>query len=513
MISKDLEAKILRLFHVEKWPPGTIARQCGCHHDTVQRVLAEAGVPAPERSKRPSKVDPFVPFIVEQLELYPTLRASRLFDMVRERGYVGHPDHFRHVVARHRPRRKAEAYLRLRTLAGEQGQVDWAHFGTVRVGSAERRLVCFVMVLSSSRKRFLHFGVDQAMSGFLRGHVLGFRAFGGVPRVLLYDNLKSAVLERAGDAIRFHPTLLEFAGHYRYEPRPVAVARGNEKGRVERAIRAVRDRFFAARQWKDIDDLNAQAEAWCEREATERPWPEDRNLTVQAAYELERPLLLPLPDDEPAVDERKVVTAGKTPYVRFDLNDYSVPHDRVQRQLVVLASEHRVRVLDGTELVAEHARSYDRDRQIEDRAHIDALVAQKRAAHKARATDRLLIAAPRARELLIRQAERGENLGASTAALLRLLEHYGAAELTVAIDEALAGELPHPAAVRQCLERRRADKGLPPPVSIVVSPQARARERPVKPHALVDYDHLSADKTASEPVAPVAPNSKENLHV
>jgi len=509
MISKDLESKILRLFRVEKWPPGTIARQLGCHHDTVQRVLAQAGVPAAERMKRPSKADPFVPFILEQLEKYPSLRASRLYEMARERGYVGHRDHFRHVVARHRPRRKAEAFLRLRTLPGEQAQVDWAHFGRVTIGSAERRLVCFVMVLSYSRKRFLRFGFDQAMSGFLRGHVLGFRAFGGVPRVVLYDNLKSAVLEREGDAIRFHPTLLDFSGRYLYEPRPVAVARGNEKGRVERAIQDVRHRFFAAREWKDLDDLNAQAEAWCEREAAERPCPEDRTMTVQAAFEHERPLLLPLPDDEPSVDERKAVSAGKTPYIRFDLNDYSIPHDRVQRPLVVLASEHRVRVADGTVVIAEHARCYDRARQIEDPAHLAALVAEKRAAHKARATDRLLIAAPRARELLISQAERGENLGASTAALLRMLDHYGAAELTAAIDDALAGELPHPGAVRQCLERRRTDQGLPPPVSIVVSEQARARERPVKPHALTDYDHLTSDKTTPERIAPA---SKDKDH-
>ena len=83
------------------------------------------------------------------------------------------------------------------------------------------------------------------MDSFLRGHVLAFAAFGGVARVLLYDNLKSAVLERVGDAIRFHPDLLAFAAAHRYEPRPVAVARGNEKGRVERSIRYIRDNFVS----------------------------------------------------------------------------------------------------------------------------------------------------------------------------------------------------------------------------------------------------------------------------
>src|SRR3954451_14978096 len=149
--------------------------------------------------------------------------------MVRERGYRGSPSHFRHVVARHRPRPMAAAYLRLRSLPGEQAQVDWGHFGHLEIGRARRPLMAFVMVLSYSRQIFLRFFLDARMENFLRGHVAAFEAWQGVPRVLLYDNLKSAVLERRGDAIRFHPTLLSFAGHYCYEPRPVAVARGNER--------------------------------------------------------------------------------------------------------------------------------------------------------------------------------------------------------------------------------------------------------------------------------------------
>ena len=242
MLSKEREAMILRLYHAEGWRVNTIARQLGVHHTTVQRVLAQAGVPSEKLAARPSMVEPYVPFIVETLTNYPRLCASRVFEMVRKRGYPGGPDHFRRVVARLRPRRPAEAFLRLRTLPGEQAQVDWAHFGKVRIGSALRVLWAFVMVLAWSRQLFLRFYLSAAMPSFLRGHVEAFEFFGGVPRVLLYDNLKSAVLERAGDAIHFHPTLLELAAHYRYEPRPVAPARGNEKGRVERAIRYVRDR-------------------------------------------------------------------------------------------------------------------------------------------------------------------------------------------------------------------------------------------------------------------------------
>jgi transposase len=124
MIPRALEAEILRLHHTEHWPVGTIATQLRVHHSTVRRVLAQAGEPAAEKTVRGSIVDAYRAFMVENLTKYPRLRASRLYQMVRERGYPGGPDHFRALVALLRPR-PAEAYLRLRTLPGEQAQADW----------------------------------------------------------------------------------------------------------------------------------------------------------------------------------------------------------------------------------------------------------------------------------------------------------------------------------------------------------------------------------------------------
>jgi hypothetical protein len=349
-------------------------------------------------------------------------------------------------------------------------------------------------VLSFSRAIFLRFFLDARMANFLRGHEAAFAAWGGLPRVVLYDNLKSVVLERQGDAIRFHPTLLEFAAHYRYEPRPVAVARGNEKGRVERAIRHIREAFFAARPWRDLDDLNAQAEAWCQGQAADRPCPEDRSMSVRDALAQEQPKLLALPENPFPTDERKPVSANKTPYVRFDLNDYSIPPTHVQRTLTVVASPIEVRVLDGTEVIAAHARSYDKGEQVEDPAHIAELTAQKHQARQHRGIDRLAQAAPNCVELLTRAAERGENLGSITAALLRLLERYGAAELEAGIAEALAREVPHPNAVRLALQRRREQRHQPPPLPIALPADKRVRDLVVSPQKLDDYDQLQTQR-------------------
>jgi transposase len=125
-LTPEIEAQILRYYHAERWRAGTIAKQLHLHPDTVARVLTQAGLPRIGALRRASAVDPYLPFILQTLKQFPRLTASRLYGMAQQRGYPGRPDHFRHLIARHRPQPQAEAYLRLRILPGEQCQVDWA---------------------------------------------------------------------------------------------------------------------------------------------------------------------------------------------------------------------------------------------------------------------------------------------------------------------------------------------------------------------------------------------------
>jgi hypothetical protein len=162
----------------------------------------------------------------------------------------------------------------------------------------------------------------------------------------------------------------------------------------------------------------------------------------------------------------------------------------VQRLLTVLADPHEVRIVDGAQILACHRRSYDKAAQIEDAAHVEALLAHKRAASRHRGTDRLAQVAPQSQTLLVRAAERGDNLGTITAALLRLLDRYGAAELEAAIIEALDRGVPHPNAVRLALERRREQRDEAPPVALVLPEHVKARDAHVQPHRLEPYDQL-----------------------
>lgn len=492
MISKELEIEILRLYHAEKWRVGTISRELCIHHTAVRRVIAQEGT-VHVASTRPRMTDPFLPWMTEMLEKYPRLTAERLYGMVRQRGYGGKESQFRAVVSELRKSRRPEPYLRLKTLPGEQAQVDWGHFGSITCGKAHRPLMAFVIVLSYSRAIFLRFFLSQSLGNFMRGHELAFEWFGGVSRVCLYDNLKSVVLERIGLAIRFNPQFLSFAGHYRFEPRPVAIARGNEKGRTERAIRYIRSNFFVARRFTDLEDLNAQALEWCQTAALERCWQEDVSRTVGEVFGEEKQRLLPLPTNPYLCDERKEVSIPKTPYARFDLNDYSVPHTFVQRTVVVLASPDTIRIVDGSQVVATHARSYDRGRQIEDPAHLRALANVKAQAGQHRRTNLLAQAAPSSVTLLEHMAERGLPLAQATAELSTLLSTYGARALEDALLEALKNHAPHPHAVRHILERIRREHGKPPALPLALPDDPRIRNLVVTPHSLSAYDNFSED--------------------
>jgi len=486
----DLETlvRIRHLHHAEHWPVGTIARELGLHHETVERALQEISPAQP--ASRPSRFDPYAGFVREVLERHPRLRSTRLWQMLRERGCPLSPRQVRRLVARLRPVRQ-EAFLRRRTFPAEEAQVDWASFGHVMIGAARRALSAFILTLTYSRWIFLRFFLDQSLENFLRGHVYAFADLQGVTRHLLYDNLRSAVSERLGKAVRFNPRLLELASHYHFSPRACAPARGNEKGGVERSVRHARDSFFAARSFTTLDDLNRQALVWRDEVAGARRWVGDDRKTVAEAFREEAAHLLTLPEHPFETDLVLPVRSHKTIYVRFDLNDYSIPPECVSRPLTLVASETALRILDGTREIARHRRSYDRHRRIEDPAHVEALLLEKKRAHGSTPSARLTGAVPAAEALLEACFRRGESVASVTQKLLLLLDDYGADELRAAVKEAMERQTPRVSSIAFILatRRRAVQRRLNLPVDLSRRPDLK--DLYVKPHSSETYDELS----------------------
>jgi transposase len=495
MISAELRAHIRRLFYGEHWKIGTIAAELRVHHDAVERAVEpERFINVAYRAKAVS-LDPYKDFVRATLEQYPRVVSTRILEMIRQRGYKGSVWPLRRFVKDVRPGSRHEAFFRLSMLPGEQGQVDWGSFGRISIGNTMRLLSCFVMVLSWSRALFARFVLDQTMESFLRCHHEGFLRFRGVPRSLLYDNLKTAVLERVGDVIRFHPRLLDFAGHYHFAPTPVAVARGNEKGRVERSIRYLRESFFAARTFHSLEHLNAQLDQWIDTVAHARTVPGDVDKrTVAAALDLERPRLLAPPAHPFPCDLVRPIASGKTPYVRFDANDYSIPHRLVRKPLTLVASDVRVRVLDGDAVVAHHARSYERGKTLEQEEHLASLADDKRRAREHRGRGRLAVACPHATAFLEQVAIHGGHLGGTTARLLRLLDQYGAPDLDDALVIAHQRGAFSAQSVAHILDQRRRGRGASVPLPPVLPDDPRVRDTHVTPHALGTYDVLVGRK-------------------
>ena len=280
-----------------------------------------------------------------------------------------------------------------------------------------------------------------------------FEFFGGVPRIILHDNLKSGVLERVGSIVRFNDDFLLVCKHYLFEPRAVNVMRGNEKGRVERSIRFIRENFFAGREWKTIDDLNYQALQWCLSDSLERPWRRGETKLVKDAFAEEKEKLNPLPATPFYAFERLSVSIGKTPYARFHTNDYSIPPEYVGKNLEIIAGHYKVHISDRLTPVATHDRSWGKYETIEDPLHQKLLKEKKKKAETHSGLARLIASVPEGEQFVAGLAERGQHVGGGISSLLKLLDIHGKEKLSIAIKEVLESGAIHLKNVHHVLKR------------------------------------------------------------
>ena len=485
-VDLSTEHEIRRLHDVEKWKRGTIAAELGVHPDVVDRVLDRGADSALVCAPRPSLVDPYGAFIDGTLKSHPRLRATRLFDMIRVRGYQGGIAILRRHVAKVRPVPRGEVYLWTERLIGEQAQVDWAHVGSLAVAGGVRPLWVFVMVLAYSRAMWAELVFDLTVESLRRSLVRAARFFDGLTRQWLFDNPKTVVLARHGDAVRYHPGLLEIAGALRVQPRLCRPRRPTDKGGVERANRFLHDRFFAARTITSIQDGNRQLLDFIRDIADVRPHPRFRDRTVAEVFAEEKPRLLALPAALPETDLVAPANVDTTAFVRFGTNLYSVPPRYARSTVTLVASDREVRLLDGSDVVARHERSWGKHQRVEDPDHRRELLDQKRAARIPKMRDRLLAQVPGIEELYTRWVDVGRNVGLMTARTGKLLDLYGAKVLGQAVAAVLARGLHDPGALAlRCEEARRAADR---PVPIVLELGPHVPDSEVIPHDLGRYD-------------------------
>jgi transposase len=370
-------AEVLRLFFVEGLTIRAIARKMSMARKTVRRII---GRDLPERAtvrrSRDSLLDPFDALIREEMKRTPSLRAPAMLERLREVGYTGGVSILRDRMAALRGQTRREAFLTLSFDPGEAVQVDWADFGFALPG-CPRRVSGFVMALCHSRYLYLEFTLSQSMGTFLRCMERGLQFFGGSTEVDIFDNMKTVVTSHTPTATVFNPRFVQYASARGFSPRACNVRRGNEKGRVERPIGFVRDRFWKGRRFRDLADLNAQGVAWRDRYANGRIHDVTGKVPALVFEHEEKARLRPL--TERAFDTDDVFSSNVTKSFRvtFDRNRYSVPWRLVGQSVLVRATDTEIGVFLGPKRVATHARCWLVGQDIEHPSHAAGLLEQK----------------------------------------------------------------------------------------------------------------------------------------
>jgi hypothetical protein len=354
------------------------------------------------------------------------------------------------------------------------------------VPGGERALWLFVIVLSYSRALWGEFVFDLSVYSLCRSLVRAAKALGGVTRQWLFDNPKTVVLERVGHAVRFHPTFLSLCAEMRAQPRLCGVRQPQHKGRVERAIRYLRDRFLAGRTILSVADGNQQLQQFLADIAHPRPHPVLASRTVADVFAEERTRLLPLPHPPPPTDQIVPVHVDTQAFVRLDTNRYSVPPQYAGRTLTLVADDVHLRILDGSAEVASHPRCFGRRQIVENPEHRALLVQERRAAADLKGRDRILTVAPVFATILERWALGGRSLAIQVTRAIKLLDLYGNEVFAAAVAEIAERGLRDVGALAVACDRIRRDLHRPVPVDITLP--AHIDDRDVVPHDLETYD-------------------------
>jgi Mu transposase-like protein len=321
-----------------------------------------------------------------------------------------------------------------------------------------------VLVLAYSRLLSVVFTFSQTLEAFLRCHEQAWAFVGGCTRDAWYDNLATAVAERPGRLGRFHPRFLAYAGHHGFRPVACAVGAPQAKGRVEGAIKYLRGSFWPGRTFRDLADLNAQAQAWRDTVANQREHRVTRKIPSLHVAE-ERPHLLPL--HEP-YDTDEVRSVGVRPSCRvpFDGNRYSVPWRRVEKTLTLRADAETVSCWYDTPPVARHPRGWQRGIDVVNPAHTAGLLTTKPGASAHWQVQAVAQLGPAARQDLTL-------LRAGTRALRAELDHrlllttvYGPRQVAAALAALLAQAIVGSHHVEQWLQLQAAPPGAPPPLTL-----------------------------------------------
>jgi transposase len=462
-----------------------IAKSLHISRKSVTKYLKE---PNPEKPliTRASKLDPFKDEITRLLEIDPKASAVVIRQRISDMGFNGEISILRDYLRTARPTsQKRQAFIRFESQPGEQCQIDWGHFDSIAYGNIRRKLYCMAVIECHSRLLYLEFTHSQRQETLHRCLLNAFCFFQGTPRELVHDNMSTAVLERDGPIIRFNEAFLEFLRPFKIVPKACNVAKPHEKGKVEKgAIHYIRHNFWPLRSFKDLRDLQAQAEHWRDNVA---------NVRVHSST-AERPIdrfkqkaMRPLPELLPDCRDTALVKVHCDFSIRFDGNTYTVPPWAIGKRVTVKAEHHTLTLYYKDKAIATHPRCWERAQRIELPQHREA--AQKH-------HDREFLSEEVAAFISLGEEAKGylEHLAATNQAikknvkkLLALKDEYGSYALIEAIKRASSHNAYGADYIENILYQKMRPKREHPPVKLKKKQLNHIR---LQEPSLAEYDAL-----------------------
>ena len=330
-----------------------IAALRGVSRNAVRRALRSAQEPSGKRNRPQGlKLANYVATISSWLAdpVKSLWTGERIFDELQLIGYEGGRTVLKDYLLPLR-RKPKPAERRFFVRPGQQMQVDWGELGVVEIGPHRVKLYVFVAVMAWSRALFVHFTTDMQMLNWLDCHRRAFAFFGGVSNEVLVDNLKTAVVSRAGATVVWNKKYTEFAVAHGFIPKACWPARPKTKGRVERMVRYVRERFFIGRDCGDIERLNVDAEQWLMERANRRVHRTTGQMP-QSRLEQEQSLLSAVPEYDLVLEEPRVADAYGL--VRYRKVRYSLPEEYARMPVILQLRVDKLSIAVNGKVVRQH---------------------------------------------------------------------------------------------------------------------------------------------------------------
>lgn len=383
MYRVEMYQRIRRACHVEGMSIREAAKQFGMHRKTVKKILGFSIPPGYQRSQpiRSPKLENFkgiIDAILADDRLRPKKQrhtAKRILERLREEhgfcgGYTIVKDYVREQTLRSR-----EVFIPLAHPPGH-AQADFGE-AVVVIGGVEQKAHFFAMDLPHSDACFIKAYPAETSEAFCDGHNAAFAFFGAVPRSILYDNTKIAVTRILGNRQRVRSRIFaELQSHYLFEDRFGRPGKGNDKGKVEGLVGYSRRNFMVPiPHYASYADFNAYLEERCRQRQQETL--RGHSQTIGERLHRDLGAFLPLPEAPYDACVKHPSRVSSLSLVRYRRNDYSVPVAYGHREVLIKAYVDRVEIYCGTELIARHARSYEKDDFIFDPLHYLALLEQK----------------------------------------------------------------------------------------------------------------------------------------